>query len=132
MQEELQKLKQTAERDFKKVQTLEELEVLKAKFLGRNSFLAQFSKKIPLLEPSLRPQAGRLLNEAKSFITALWQERKKELNLQQDKIDLSFPSYSLRRAKLHPLTLVIREICSIFERIGFEIQEGREIEDEWH
>ena len=132
MQEELQKLKQTAERDFKKVQTLEELEVLKVKFLGRNSFLAQFSKKIPLLEPSLRPQAGRLLNEAKSFITALWQERKKELNLQQDKIDLSFPSYSLRRAKLHPLTLVVREICSIFERIGFEIQEGREIEDEWH
>ncbi|RKY28972.1 MAG: phenylalanine--tRNA ligase subunit alpha [Candidatus Omnitrophota bacterium] len=132
MQEELQKLKQTAEIDFRKAQTLEELEALKVKFLGRNSFLAQFSKKIPSLEPSLRPQAGRLLNEAKSFITALWQERKEELSLQQNKIDLTFPSYSLRKAKLNPLTLVIREICSIFERIGFEIQEGREIEDEWH
>lgn len=132
MQEEFQKIKQEAEQEISQAKNLQELEALRVKFLGRNSFLANFSSRIPSLDISLRPLAGKLLNETKFFINNLLAERKESLKLSEEKLDLDFPAFYLKKARLHPLTLIIREICNIFERLGFEIQEGREIEDEWH
>ncbi len=132
MQGEFQRLKKEAEQDIRKAKSLEELEALRIKFLGKASFLAQFSKRISSLENSLKPLAGELLNQTKSFIVTLLEEKKKGLTLKEESLDLEFPSFPIKEPKLHPITLVVREICDIFERIGFEIQEGKEIEDEWH
>src|SRR5690606_5094640 len=55
--------------------------------------------------------------------------KKGEVN---DHIDLSLPPAGAALGSIHPLTIVRNEICNIFERIGFNISEGPEIEDDWH
>jgi len=136
MEEELKKLeqiKQEAEANIRGAGTSQELDEVRVKYLGRKSYLATFSSNIiSQLEPFRRPDAGRRLNQTKLLISKLIEDKAGALKAKKVHLDVTFPSKRTAVGRLHPLSVVVREICEIFESIGFQIREGNEIEDEWH
>lgn len=132
MQEQLDKIIKEAEDTIQRAASIQELEQLRVKYLGRKSFLSSFSNRIPTLEISLRPQAGKLLNKTKQYITDLIEAKKKSLKVKVESLDITFPAVKTTLGRKHPISMIIAQICEIFETIGFAVEEGAEIEDEWH
>lgn len=109
------------------------LEALRVEFLGRNGRLAQIMAGLPKLEPASRPQVGLAANRAKEQLTAMFNARKNAIDAQAEKrlverFDPSMPGRSFWKGSLHPITQVTQEICHIFERLGFDIASGPEVE----
>lgn len=132
MLEEFGKIKQEAEQAIDGCGSLKELEDLRVRFLGRKSALTSLSSSLKGLSPQDKPEAGRLFNQTKNFIAGLIEEKKKDFKGLEDRLDLSFASEKINLGSKHPASIVVREICDIFAGLGFEVQEGKEIEDEWH
>ena len=132
MQEQLKNIQQDARQLIEKADSQGALEELRIKYLGRKSLLAQFSSTIARLDKDQRPQAGILLNEVKRSIHSLFEEKAKTLTESQSSLDVSFPSQASSLGRVHPLSIVAQQICDVFEDIGFQIKQGKEIEDEWH
>jgi phenylalanyl-tRNA synthetase alpha chain len=82
--------------------------------------------------------AGKPLNELKTFATEKFNNASSEIGSESKEkkatasIDKSLPVQSAIRGGIHPITLVINEITSIFSRIGYNLKDGPEIEDDWH
>lgn len=80
-------------------------------------------------------EVGKYLNELKETTQSKINELKESFeNVQtaNDDIDLTRTAYPIELGTRHPLSLVKKEICDIFGRLGFSIAEGPEIEDDWH
>lgn len=79
---------------------------------------------------------GLLVNEVKKKAEEKWHSAKSKFEEKQSKqetnLDLTLPSFQSSIGGRHPISLVRHQIVSIFERIGFTIEEGPEIEDDWH
>lgn len=116
--------------------TLEEIEQLRIQYLGKkgvlNDLFAQF-KQIPNEE---KQEMGSLLNELKtavqSKIDALRETLEAKADNQINIDDLTKPAYLETLGSRHPISLVRNEICEIFAQIGYVVEEGPEIEDDWH
>lgn len=116
--------------------TLEDIEQLRIQYLGKkgvlNELFAQF-KSVPNEE---KKEMGSLLNELKTAvqtkIDALREavENRSESNISVD--DLTKPACLEQLGSRHPISLVRNEIISIFSKIGYTVEEGPEIEDDWH
>lgn len=116
--------------------TLEDIEQLRIQYLGKkgvlNELFAQF-KSVPNEE---KKEMGSLLNELKTAvqtkIEALREavENRSESNMSVD--DLTKPACLEQLGSRHPISLVRNEIISIFSKIGYTVEEGPEIEDDWH
>ena len=116
--------------------TLEDIEQLRIQYLGKkgvlNELFAQF-KSVPNEE---KKEMGSLLNELKTAvqtkIEALREavENRSESNISVD--DLTQPACLEQLGSRHPISLVRNEIISIFSKIGYTVEEGPEIEDDWH
>ncbi|MBU2101763.1 MAG: phenylalanine--tRNA ligase subunit alpha [Candidatus Omnitrophota bacterium] len=132
MQNELNNLEQTFREEIAALSTREELEALKVKYLGRKSMLAQFFSRLPALSAQEKGIFGKRLNELKNAISAVLEEKIKNIGVGQEAFDVTIPSISPRRGSLHVLSQVTEAACLIFEKLGFEVDEGNEIEDEWH
>ncbi|MEE0910163.1 MAG: phenylalanine--tRNA ligase subunit alpha [Bacteroidales bacterium] len=116
--------------------TLEEIEQLRIQYLGKkgvlNDLFTQF-KQIPNEE---KREMGSLLNELKtavqSKIDALREALEAKADNQINIDDLTKPAYLETLGSRHPISLVRNEICEIFAQIGYVVEEGPEIEDDWH
>ena len=116
--------------------TLEEIEQLRIQYLGKkgvlNDLFAQFMQ-IPNEE---KREMGSLLNELKtavqSKIDALRETLEAKADNQINIDDLTKPAYLETLGSRHPISLVRNEICEIFAQIGYVVEEGPEIEDDWH
>lgn len=116
--------------------TLEELEQLRIQYLGKkgvlNDLFAQF-KTVPNEE---KREMGSLLNELKTAVQTKIEilrdalEAKIESKITID--DLTKPAYLETLGSRHPISLVRNEITNIFAQIGYTVEEGPEIEDDWH
>jgi phenylalanyl-tRNA synthetase alpha chain len=89
--------------------------------------------------PADKPVLGKAANEAKAAIgvaldarRALLREADDAARLAHDALDVTLPGRARWRGALHPLSQTMREMLAIFQRLGFTIEEGPEIEDEWH
>jgi phenylalanyl-tRNA synthetase alpha chain len=132
MLEKFDLIKEEAQEAIAKAVSLQELESLKGRFLGRKSALTALSNSFGSLSPQERPQAGRAFNRTKNFIAALIEDKKKSFAAGEERLDITFAAPRISTGSKHPVSIVVREICDIFAGLGFEIQEGREVEDEWH
>lgn len=115
--------------------TLEELEAFRIKFLGKKGIIKEMSARIKDVAPEDRRDFGQGLNALKNAVQDKITELKESIEntgVSSDKDDLTRPSGLDRAGSLHPVTLVRNEIETIFQRIGFSIAEGPEIEDDWH
>ncbi|MDR3554816.1 MAG: phenylalanine--tRNA ligase subunit alpha [Syntrophobacteraceae bacterium] len=112
------------------------LEVARVRFLGRKGELAQLFKELGKVSEQERREAGRVLNEAKSRLEALFAEaldKKREIEAAgRESIDVSVPGRRPPAGRLHPITQTAAEICRIFNWLGFETVEGPEIELDYY
>lgn len=114
----------------------EEAENFRIKYLGSKGLVKEVMGEMKNVAADKRKEFGLLLNEFKLFTEARYEELKKaNENGQQtteDAIDLTLPGDALSIGSRHPISIVRNQIVSIFQRLGFAVAEGPEIEDDWH
>ncbi|HTT08868.1 MAG TPA: phenylalanine--tRNA ligase subunit alpha [Gammaproteobacteria bacterium] len=115
------------------------LEQLRVHWLGRKGVLTEELKHVGTLAPEARREAGRIVNEAKSTLTALIEARRLELEraeiarrLGREVIDVTLPGRGERPGGPHPVTRTLNRVVALFSQIGFEVADGPEIEDDYH
>jgi len=122
--------------ELQNIQNLSELEDFKVKYLGKKGVITQKLKTLKDLPLEERKKVGSFLNSLKEELQKKIQEKQEELLFkEEDKdigIDLTLPGRKYSIGALHPLTLVIDELCEIFERLGFSVVTGPEIETDYY
>lgn len=132
MEEKLKTLKEDFQKDLKEARTSQDLEKLKIKYLGRKSELNSLFSRLPALAKEERGLWGSKLNSFKKEIISWLAKRSKEVEVKEEKLDFTFSSTYFETGSRHIISIVNQKICSIFEKLGFVVIEGKEIEDEWH
>lgn len=116
--------------------TKEELENLRIEYLGKKGVMSDLFAKFKEVAPEKRKELGIKLNELKQAAQAKIDELKELTEAKAEEMrpkeDLTKPLESVSLGSTHPLTLVRKEIVDIFSRIGYIVQEGPEVEDDWH
>lgn len=116
--------------------SLDELEAFRLKYLGKKGLFKDLSSKIKDVAPEDRKEFGQQLNKLKTAVLDRIESLKESLDStgssDEDGRDFSRPSGEDELGSQHPVSMVRKEIESIFQRIGFSIAEGPEIEDDWH
>lgn len=116
--------------------TKDELEAFRIKYLGTKGLVKTIMGEMKNVAAEQKKEAGQLLNEFKIFVEEKFNELKGGSdNLKETKaasIDLSLPGTSAAMGTRHPISIVQNKIISIFNRLGFAVAEGPEIEDDWH
>ncbi|PIE59318.1 MAG: phenylalanine--tRNA ligase subunit alpha [Desulfobulbus propionicus] len=137
MKKELQRLKKEAEEQLQTIKA-DELEDFRVKYLGRKGgLLTGVMRRLGEVAKEERPQVGALANSVKTEIEALFENKKQELADRiitqcRTDVDTSLPGRFLPFAKLHPVTQVMEEICSVFSALGFFIAEGPDVESDYY
>jgi phenylalanyl-tRNA synthetase alpha chain len=112
------------------------VEDFRIKYLGSKGVVKSIMGEMKSVPAEQKKEAGQLLNEFKQFVEARFEELKEAGNNGQEagtsKIDWSLPGDPLPVGSRHPITLMRNRIVSIFQRLGFAVAEGPEIEDDWH
>jgi phenylalanyl-tRNA synthetase alpha chain len=139
MQENLKALEAEARGDIEKAATLEEVEELRVRYLGRKGKLTLILRGMKDLSPVERPGVGKLANEIRARVEGLIRQRmsvlnesQKEERLEKERIDVTMPGVRPRVGNKHPLTLVLAEIKRVFMGLGFSVVEGPEIESDYY
>ena len=132
MHEDIKSIEREFAEEIEKVSSLQEIEKLRIKYLGRKSVINQLFSEIPHLSKEEKASFGRNLNILKQKITECIDSKVSLFRDREEKIDVTFPAEDIYFGRKHILTSVSEEICNIFEKIGFAVIEGEEIEDEWH
>jgi phenylalanyl-tRNA synthetase alpha chain len=118
------------------VNTLEEVETLRIKWLGKKGEITELFEAFKTVPPDQKKEFGQQLNVLKtSALNKIntWKEEFESKVSDTDIPDLSLPGFpSIQNGSRHPLSIVKNQIIGIFSRLGFTISEGREIEDDWH
>ncbi|MGH8761831.1 MAG: phenylalanine--tRNA ligase subunit alpha [Nitrosospira sp.] len=116
-----------------------ELEQAKARYLGRKGALTDLLKGLGKLSPEERPAMGSRINQAKETLEAALnlrrdaiQKKKLEAQLVDETLDVTLPGRGLGTGGLHPITLTLERIQSLFRSIGFAVVSGPEIETDFH
>lgn len=137
METELQRLKEEAEKELQQIESGDQLEPFRVKYLGRKGgLLTTIMRQLGTVPKEDRPRLGALANTVKQGVEELFESKKASFDSQPavgiNAIDTSMPGRSLPFGKLHPVTQVMDEICSIFEGLGFAVAEGPDVETDYY
>ncbi|MBM3158616.1 MAG: phenylalanine--tRNA ligase subunit alpha [Bacteroidetes bacterium] len=113
-----------------------QVEEFRIKYLGTKGLLKNLMGLLKEVAPKQKKEAGQLLNEFKQFTEAHYESlcaaSTPKASAKDAPADLSLPGDSFPVGSRHPVTLMRNQIVSIFQRLGFAVAEGPEIEDDWH
>jgi phenylalanyl-tRNA synthetase alpha chain len=119
--------------------SLAAIEELKVEFLGKKGSITAQLKSLGTLAPDARREAGARINAVRDDITALMSTRQAALEqaelerkLAASRIDVTQPGRGQQPGGLHPITRVRRRIEELFRNSGFSVEDGPEVEDDWH
>ena len=119
--------------------SLDKVNQIKTELFGKNGYIPNEFKKLGSLESQERKQFASDLNfikeELQENISKKFKEIEiKEINqkLKNEKVDVTLPERSFEQGKIHPVSQVIDEISSIFSEIGFSVEEGPDVENEYN
>ncbi|MGE4585797.1 MAG: phenylalanine--tRNA ligase subunit alpha [Mangrovibacterium sp.] len=118
-----------------RVSAREEVEALRVKYTGKKGLLNKLFSEFRTVPADQKITVGRALNELKVFTQQKINELKEHFEQNsQDSAgnDLTRPAEPIRTGTRHPLSIVKNEIIDIFSHLGFCVEEGPEIEDDWH
>ncbi|MEA4901281.1 phenylalanine--tRNA ligase subunit alpha [Desulfitobacterium sp.] len=139
MKEEIRHIQEKTLDELKGLTSLETLQELKVKVLGKKGSLTALLRQMGSLSAEERPIFGQVVNEARDVLEKAWAERIQELEkialqkqIESERLDISLPGVSSMRGHQHPLTQVIEEMEDIFLGMGFQIAEGPEIESDYY
>ena len=118
-----------------KANNAEELEALRIKYLSKKGEISLLMNDFRNVAAEQKREIGKYLNELKTTAVNKISELRENFNnvdTGSSEVDLTRTAYPCELGTRHPLSLVRKEICDIFGRLGFSIAEGPEIEDDWH
>jgi len=140
MDDKLNALRRQFTEDARHVSTVEALNALRDKYLGRKSgLIAAEKKRIGSLSSEERAGFGQQVNEISAEVEAeiarlsdQFAAQAESLALERDKIDVSLPGTRPRQGHLHPITLVRQRIEDVFVSMGYSVEDGPEIETSFY
>jgi phenylalanyl-tRNA synthetase alpha chain len=119
-----------------RIETGANLEEFRLQFLSKKSELQQLLGEIKNVEPDLRKEFGQVVNNLKQYAQELFDAHKNRVEnattAQTSETDITRPATLYSAGALHPVSLVMNQVCEIFEKIGFSMVCGPDIEDDWH
>ena len=119
-----------------KITNAKELEEFRIKFLGTRGITKTLFGEMKNVPGEKKKEFGQVLNEFKQFAETKFENaRAATANGQEtveEKIDLSLPGDPVEIGARHPIPLVRNRMVGIFQRLGFSVADGPEIEDDWH
>jgi phenylalanyl-tRNA synthetase alpha chain len=136
---DIEQLSQQALRDIDAAQSPDELETLRVALLGKSGSITAQLKSLGALPADQRRQAGETINRARDAVGEALAARKLALEagvlaarLATETIDVTLPGRDASRGGVHPVSRTLERITDIFARLGYELSDGPEIEDDWH
>ncbi len=113
----------------------DEIEQFRIKYLGKKGILVDLFKNFKDVPAEQKKEVGQKINQLKQFVT----EKVEKLllttldeNADDDSSDLTLPGPPRQLGARHPISIVRNQIIAIFGKLGYNISEGPEIEDDWH
>lgn len=114
----------------------DELESFRIRFLGTKGLIKDLFEEFKTVSSEEKRVMGKILNEFKQMAEAKYQTLKESTETVEkstdSELDLTLPGEGYELGGRHPLSLVRKEIIEIFKKLGFNVAEGPEIEDDWH
>lgn len=137
--QELEQILNEAVHQFAAVEQAAELEQVKARYLGKEGSLTALLKGLGKLSAEERPAAGARINEVKQQIEAALNARREAMQQQAlqarlaaEALDVTLPGRGVGVGGLHPVTLTLERIETLFHSIGYAVAEGPEIESDFY
>ncbi len=135
----LEALADRAREEIARAATPQALTAVRAAYLGRKGSVSELLHGIGALAPEQRARIGQLANAVKQRIEGFVAERRAELErgardraLETGAVDVTLPGAAPVLGHLHPVTLVMRDMVRFFSGLGFSIEQGPEVDDDWH
>ena len=132
--EEIEELERSANIKIdQQILNLDQLEHWRIIFLGRNGEISKLMKYLSSVSNEDKRIIGPKINNLKKSLSNKYNLTEKKINLKDNAIsefDFTLPGRPVNLGNYHPITLIIREICTAFSEMGFQIIEGQEIETE--
>ena len=135
MQEQLLSLQEVALNEIKDASSIEAVENLRVKYLGKKGELTAILKEMGKLSKEERPVIGQVANTVRESIEGAITNKKEEAKaiekakkLAEEVIDVTMPAKPVKVGKKHPISQIIDEVSDIFIGMGFSIAEGPEVE----
>lgn len=137
--DEIKQLVDTAKKEIDNAEDLQQLNLIRVKYLGKKGLITSQMKKLKDLSQQERPKFGAVVNKAKSEVEDYLNNRMNELyriekqkKYEKLRVDVTLSGARKDRGHLHILTKIQKELEDIFISMGFEVVEGPEVEDTWH
>jgi phenylalanyl-tRNA synthetase alpha chain len=115
------------------------LDAVRVAYLGKKGELTAQLKNLGQLPADQRPAAGQAINRVKQEIQQLLETRRAQLGdeaiaerLQRETVDITLPGRRVAAGGLHPVTQTMNRIGLMFGKLGFDVAEGPEVEDDFH
>ena len=136
---EIESLSAQALADIASAHSPDALEHLRVALLGKSGAITAQLKQLGALPADQRKQAGEAINRARDAVTealaarrVLLEDAALDARLAGETIDVTLPGRNGARGGLHPISRTLERIADIFGRLGYELADGPEIEDDWH
>jgi phenylalanyl-tRNA synthetase alpha chain len=139
MTQDPQQLAEDAQRAIAACHDEAALEQLRVAYLGQKGAVTELLRGLPQLPPEQRREFGKAVNIAKQALEAAMDARREVLReaalvarLQAERVDVTLPGRGEQPGGLHPVSRTLARIEALFRGIGFDVEEGPEIEDDFH
>ena len=137
--EQLEQIRAEAAASIESAASLQELDAVRVKYLGKKGELTAVLKTMGKLSPEERPKVGQMANEVRELIAADLEKRndllkaaQQEMKLKAETIDVTLPGTKVEIGHKHPLSIVLDEVKEIFLGMGFEVVGGPEVEWDYY
>jgi len=136
---DLNRLKESALDELKKLKHVDKIYNLKVKYLGKKGRITEILRELGKVAPEKRPEIGKVSNIVKKALEEAFSKASQKIKgeeqqkaLLEKSVDVTLPGRRAMLGNSHPITTVTEEIKDIFLRFGFEIEEGPEIETDYY
>jgi len=139
MKEILEEAKNGITEDLKGAEDENALQQIKSKYIGKKGVITELLKSIRDMTPEEKRELGQAINVVKTDIEVKIEDKLSEIkegikarSLSQEDIDITLPGRGLPVGAKHPISRVMDEIVYTFERMGFNVAEGPEVELDYY
>ncbi|MDI3473025.1 MAG: phenylalanyl-tRNA synthetase alpha chain [Thermotogaceae bacterium] len=136
---EIEKVLESFHSEIEKVTSLDELNALRVKYLGKKGIVTSLMKNLKNLPNEEKPIFGQRVNKLKNTIEELLSRKREEVNLKErklryekERLDVTLPGARKTIGHRHLISKVLQEIEDVFLTLGYEIVEGPEVETEYY
>ncbi len=139
MLDRLKEIKESMEKEIASANTVQQIQDLKVKYLGKKGSLSEINKSMKNLSNELKPKVGKMVSEVRKGFEEALSGKLDELNkaalekqLEEETLDVTLPGKPFHLGSCHPVTRVINEIKEIFLGMGYSVGEGPQVELDYY